>query len=98
MLAIVSGVAVLVSGVACDSSRGTSEKVRADDLTAEVRQLTQQVEQLKQELAAPSVVLNRYRNSIGYIYGAYHVGFRNQAPTIRTRISGTGFLIGDNLV
>jgi len=98
MLAIVSVVAVLVSGVACDSSRGTSEKVRADDLTAEVRQLTQQVEQLKQELAAPSVVLNRYRNSIGYIYGAYHVGFGNQIPTIRTRITGSGFLIGQGLV
>ena len=98
MLAIVSVVAVLVSGVACDSSRGTSEKVRADDLTAEVRQLTQQVEQLKQELAAPSVVLNRYRNSIGYIYGAYHVGFGNQIPTIRRRITGSGFLIGEGLV
>jgi serine protease Do len=98
MLAVVSVVAVLVNGIACHSSRGTSEKVRADDLTAEVRQLTQQVEQLKQELAAPSVVLNRYRNSIGYIYGAYHVGFGNQIPTIRTRITGTGFLVGDGLV
>jgi serine protease Do len=98
MLAVVSVVAVLVNGVACHSSGGTSEKARADDLRAEVRQLTQQVEQLKQELAAPSVVLNRYRNSIGYIYGAYHVGFGNQMPMIRTRITGTGFLIGDGLV
>jgi serine protease Do len=94
----VSVVAVLVNGVACHSSRGPSEEARADDLRAEVRQLTQQVEQLKQELAAPSVVLNRYRNSIGYIYGAYHVGFGNQLPMIRTRITGTGFLIGDGLV
>jgi len=91
-------VAVLVNGVACHSSRGTSEKARADDLRAEVRQLTQEVEQLKQELAAPSVVLNRYRNSIGYIYGSYHVGFGNQIPTIRTRVAGTGFLIGDGLL
>src|SRR3954464_6667940 len=91
-------VAVLVNGVACHSSRGTSEKARADDLRAEVRQLTQEVEQLKQELAAPSVVLNRYRNSIGYIYGSYHVGFGNQTPTIRTRVAGTGFLIGDGLL
>jgi S1-C subfamily serine protease len=42
--------------------------------------------------------LNRYRDSIGYVYGAYHVGFRNQPPTMRTRISGTGFLIGEGLV
>jgi len=96
---IVSAVAMLlVSGVACHSARGTSEKKPVDDLTAEVRQLKGQVEQLKQELAAPTVVLNRYHDSIGYVYGAYHVGFRNQAPTIRTRISGTGFLIGNGLV
>jgi len=89
---------LLMSGVACHSARETSEKAPADDLRVEVRQLTEQVEQLKQELAAPEVVLNRYRNSIGYIYGAYHVGFKNQAPAMRTRISGTGFLIGDGLL
>ena len=53
---------------------------------------------MKQELAAPAVVLSRYRNSIGYIYGVYHVGFGNERPTTRTRISGTGFLVGDGLV
>ena len=89
---------LLVSGFACYSARGTSEKAPVDDLRAEVRQLTEQVEQLRQELAAPTVVLNRYRNSIGYVYGAYHVGFGKEHPTIRTRISGTGFLIGDGLV
>ena len=30
----------------------------------------------------PAVVLNRYRNSIGYIYGVYQVGFANQRPII----------------
>jgi S1-C subfamily serine protease len=98
MLAVVCAVAMLVSGVACHSARGTSEKVAVDDVRAEVRQLTQQVEQLKQELAAPSLVLNRYRNSIGYICGTYRVGFDNQIPTIRARISGTGFLVGNGLV
>jgi len=103
MLGLVSAVALLLmSGVACHSpratSRGTSEKDSIDDLRTEVRQLTDQVEQLKGELAAPEVVSSRYRNSIGYIYGVYHVGFGNQPPTIRTRMSGTGFLVGEGLV
>ena len=46
----------------------------------------------------PALVLNRYRNSIGYVYGVYHVGFANQPPEIRARVSGTGFLVGDHLV
>ena len=46
----------------------------------------------------PALVLNRYRNSIGYIYGVYQVGFRHQSPTIRARVSGTGFLVGDGLL
>jgi S1-C subfamily serine protease len=99
LLAVLTAVAtLLVGGVGCHSARETSEKVPGDDLRAEVSQLTEQVQQLKQELAAPTVVLNRYRSSIGYVYGAYHVAFGNQRPMIRTRISGTGFLIGDGLV
>jgi S1-C subfamily serine protease len=43
-------------------------------------------------------VLNRYRNSIGYIYGVYQVGFANQPAAIRARVSGTGFLVGDGLL
>ncbi|MFZ1007380.1 MAG: serine protease [Candidatus Sulfotelmatobacter sp.] len=46
----------------------------------------------------PALVLNRYRNSIGYVYGVYHVGFANQPPEIRARVSGTGFLVGDHLI
>lgn len=46
----------------------------------------------------PAVVLNRYRNSIGYIYGVYQVGYANQPPAIRARVSGTGFLAGDRLI
>jgi S1-C subfamily serine protease len=72
--------------------------VPPDDLQKQVHDLTAQVEQLKQEQAMPAVVLNRYRNSIGYIYGVYQVGFPNQRPDIRARVSGTGFLVGDGLV
>jgi S1-C subfamily serine protease len=68
------------------------------DLQKQVHDLTAQVEELKQDQAMPAVVLNRYRNSIGYIYGIYQVGFTNQHPVIRARVSGTGFLVGDGLI
>src|SRR5258708_8287866 len=69
-----------------------------DDLQTQVRELTAQIEKLRQEQLMPSLVLNRYRKSIGYLYGVYHVGFANQRPEIRARVSGTGFLVGDYLV
>ena len=74
------------------------QSVPPDDLQKQVHDLTAQVEQLQQEESMPAVVLNRYRNSIGYIYGVYQVGFPNQRPEIRARVSGTGFLVGDGLV
>jgi S1-C subfamily serine protease len=69
-----------------------------DDLQKQVHALTQQVAQLEKEQAMPALVLNRYRNSIGYIYGVYQVGFANQPAAIRARVSGTGFLVGDGLL
>jgi len=90
---------VLLGGVVACSSPDTSQQQRSlDDLREQVRQLTDQVELLKQEQTAPAVLLNQYRNSIGYIYGVYHVGFGKQPPQVRTRISGTGFLVGDGLL
>jgi serine protease Do len=70
----------------------------SSSLQQEVRDLKAQVEQLKQEEAMPSVVLNRYRNSICYIFGIYQVGFPHQPPIQRTRISGTGFVVADGLI
>jgi S1-C subfamily serine protease len=75
-----------------------AQGIPPDDLQKQVHELTAQVEQLKQEQAMPAVVLNRYRNSIGYIYGVYQVGFANQRPSIRARVSGTGFLVSGNLL
>jgi S1-C subfamily serine protease len=72
--------------------------VPPSDLQKQVHDLTAQVEQLKQDQAMPATVLNHYRNSIGYIYGVYQVGFPNQRPAIRARVSGTGFLVGDGLL
>ena len=69
-----------------------------NDLQKQVHERTAQNEQLKQDQAMPAIVLNRYRNSVGYIYGVYQVGFRNQRPTVRARVSGTGFLIGKGLM
>ena len=76
----------------------TAQGPPPDDLQKQVHDLTAQVEQLKQDQAMPAVVLNRYRNSIGYIYGVYQVGFSNQHPVVRARVSGTGFLVGDGLI
>ena len=69
-----------------------------DDLQQRVHELSAEVEQLRQEQSMPAVVLNRYRNSIGYIYGVYQVGFPNHRPSIRARVSGTGFLVGNGLI
>src|ERR1700728_3454937 len=75
-----------------------AEGVQPDELQKQVDLLRQQVAQLEKEQAMPALVLNRYRNSIGYIYGVYQVGFPNQTAAIRARVSGTGFLVGDGLL
>ena len=67
-------------------------------LQQQVRQLSEQVEELQQQQAMPALVLNRYRNSICYIFGIYEVGFPNEHPIQRTRISGSGFLVADGLI
>jgi S1-C subfamily serine protease len=69
-----------------------------EDLQREVHELTAQVDRLEKEQATPALVLNRYRNSIGYVYGVYQIGFVNRPAAIRARVSGTGFLVGDGLL
>ena len=76
----------------------TAQGAQPDELHTQLTQLTLQVAQLEKQQAMPALVLNRYRNSIGYIYGVYQVGFPHQSPTIRARVSGTGFLVGDGLL
>jgi S1-C subfamily serine protease len=56
------------------------------------------VDELKQEQAMPALVLNRYRNSICYIYGVYHVSMPGRRPSLRARISGTGFVVAEGLL
>ena len=79
-------------------SPATAQGAQPDDLQRQVHALTRQVAQLEKEQAMPALVLNRYRNSIGYINGIYQVGFANQPAAIRARVSGTGFLVGDGLL
>src|SRR5436190_9857046 len=67
-------------------------------LQQQIHRLTSQVEELKQEQAMPAFVLNRYRNSICYIFGIYEIGFPNQRPLQRTRISGSGFVVANGLI
>lgn len=67
-------------------------------LQQQVRTLTQQVQELQQQQEMPSLVLNRYRNSICYIFGIYQISFPHQPAAQRTRISGTGFVVGDRLI
>jgi S1-C subfamily serine protease len=69
-----------------------------NDMQNEVAELTLRVDELKQEQTMPAMVLNRYRNSICYIYGVYQAGFPGQRPKLRARISGTGFVVAEGLL
>src|SRR5271165_559725 len=75
-----------------------AQGVPPDDLQKQVHELTAQVEELKQEQAMPAAILNRYRNSVGYIYGVYQIGFPGQRPAVRARVSGTAFIVGNGLL
>ena len=100
MVQAVLGVVLLLGAVAMFHyyAPATVQGAQPDALQKQVEQLAQQVTQLEKEQAMPALVLNRYRNSIGYIYGVYQVGFVNQPSAIRARVSGTGFLVGDGLL
>jgi len=68
------------------------------DLELQIHSLAHEVQQLKQEQAMPAMVLNRYRNSICYVFGVYQVGFAGQPPALRARISGSGFVVAEGLL
>jgi S1-C subfamily serine protease len=100
MIQAVLGVVMLLGALAMLHyyASTTAQGEPPSDLEKQVHDLTAEVARLQQDQAMPAVVLNRYRNSIGYIYGVYQVGFPNQRPVIRARVSGTGFLVGASLV
>lgn len=76
----------------------TTQNAPNGDLQQQVHKLDSEVAELEQERTMPATVLNRYRDSIGYIYGVYDVGFAGQRPAVRARVSGTGFLVADDLL
>ncbi len=90
--------ALLIVGSALWLNRSYSPRSEQARLQAEVGQLSSEVQQLKQEQAMPSLVLHRYRNSICYIYGVYHVGIPHERPGLRARLSGTAFVVADRLL
>jgi len=52
-----------------------SSEPQPSDLQQQVHALTKQVEELEQDRGMPALVLNKYRNSIGYIYGSTRWAF-----------------------
>src|ERR1700676_5824400 len=100
MVQAVLGVVLLAGAVAMFHYYApvTAQIPQPDELHKQVEQLSRQVAELEQQQAMPALVLNRYRNSIGYIYRIYQVGFANHPAAIRARVSGTGFLVGDGLL
>jgi S1-C subfamily serine protease len=68
------------------------------ELQQQIADLHQHVQQLELSQAMPANVVNEYRDSICYIYGVYNVSFPNQAPKLRARVSGTGFVVAQGLV
>jgi S1-C subfamily serine protease len=98
-IAVVVGVLLFLGAIVISVySQMAALRASRDDLRNQVLELTAQTKQLRQEQSMPALVLNRYRRSIGYVYGVYQIGFANQPPEIRARVSGTGFLVGDHLV
>jgi Trypsin-like peptidase domain len=69
-----------------------------NNLNDQVQQLSHQLDQLRQEQSMPVTVLNRYRDSICFVFGVYQVGFPNERPALRARISGTGFVVTEGLL
>jgi hypothetical protein len=69
-----------------------------NNLNDQVQQLSHQLELLRQEQSMPITVLNRYRDSICFVFGVYQVGFPNERPALRARISGTGFVVTEGLL
>jgi len=93
--ALVGAILLGTIGVGVRHPEPPTDDVR---LERQIQQLSAQIQQLKQEEAMPAMVLNRYRDSICYIYGVYHVGKPGQRPGLRARVSGTGFVVADGLI
>lgn len=70
----------------------------SEHFTREIQGLREEVSILKAEQAIPSALLDQSGSSICYIVGTYKIGFPHQPPALRTRISGTGFVVANGLI
>lgn len=77
-------------------------RVTTLELNGAVSRLTAQLSRVEKEQAMPALVLKRHRNAICYIYAVYTMEWPSKSVvrqlTRHTRVSGTGFLVADNLV
>lgn len=72
------------------------------ELNGAVSQLSAQLSSLEKQQEMPSIVLRRHRNAICYIYVVYTFEWPATSVVRRlerhTRVSGTGFLVADDLI
>jgi len=77
-------------------------RVTTLELNGAVSRLTAQLAQVEKEQTMPATVLKRHRNAICYIYAVYTMEWPAKSVIRRlerhTRVSGTGFLVADNLI
>ncbi len=91
---------IAVAAVLARVRQKNSDNVR---LTEAVTRLSAEVSRLSQEQAMPSVVVARHRDSICYVYALYSItprtfGGRRLYHPVRTRVSGTGFVVANGLI
>jgi len=72
------------------------------ELNGAVSQLSAQLNDLAKQQEMPSIVLKRHRNAICYIYAVYTFEWPTHSVVRRlerhTRVSGTGFLVANDLI
>lgn len=72
------------------------------ELNGAVSQLSAQLADLEKQQDMPSIVLKRHRNAICYVYIVYTFEWPSNTVVRRlerhTRVSGTGFLVDDDLI
>src|SRR4051812_14661472 len=77
-------------------------RVSTFELNGAVSRLTAQLGQMQSEQEMPATVLRRHRNAICYIYAVYTMEWPAKSVVRslerHTRVSGTGFLVANNLV
>ena len=77
-------------------------RVSTFELNGAVSRLTAQLAQVQNEQEMPATVLRRHRNAICYLYAVYTMEWPAHSVvrtlTRHTRVSGTGFLVANNLI